>query len=279
MSKKKLWFGLAGTAAAAIYAGLRIPLRAAPLFDGTNLTGYIPLPDDLPAPVHRYLTLSCGDKVPLATAPRVTGTARMVVPGLPVRLWMNARWHASYDPGKSFTRVMTLGFFGQPVLTAVDEYRDGTGTLTVMGKRDSGPQIDQAADMVLWAESVWMPSVLLTTPGLRWTVVDETRARLYVPYQHGEHEFTWHFDRATGLLSQITAFRFKTANARWRTPWRVDMLEYGDLGRMRVPTAIAITWEDDGTPWAVFRLADMTLGTAEQPIRDDAISHASRSPA
>jgi hypothetical protein len=269
MKKKALLFAGVGTAAV-VWAGLRTPVRPRPINANARGLDTVAVPADLPAPVARYFQLTAGDAVPVAVAPAITGTARMAVPGLPFRLWMQARWQARYQPGRAFTRVMELGFFGRPVLRAVDHYEDGMGSLTVGGKREAGPNVDQAADLVLWAESVWMPSVLFTTPGLRWQAVDETRARLLVPYGKREHEITWHFDAGSGLLTHLTSFRFKSTQSRWKTAWRVDMRQYATFQQIRIPSSIAITWEDEGRPWAIFDVADMAY---DSPVSEAASLH------
>lgn len=261
MKLKSIFIGLAGAAAVVTWAGLRTPMRPRPAASGSRASDTMAIPDGLPAPVARHFQLTAGERIPVANHPLLTGTARMAIPGLPFRLWMNAQWQANYETGRAFTRVMDLGFFGRPVLQAVDHYKDGVGSVTVAGKRNAGVNVDQAADLVLWAESVWMPSVLFTTPGLRWQAVDDTRARLYIPYQEGHHEITWHFDPQTGLLSHLTSFRFKKVDSRWKTAWRVDMLRYAEFDHLRIPSSIAITWEDDGKPWAVFNVSDLVFDT------------------
>ena len=160
---------IAGAAAAGVaWAGLQVPVPAHPLPAGSRTTERIPVPADLPEPVARYFKQTAGESVPLAQAPQVTGTVRMRVPGLQIPLWMNGRWNATYEPGQAFTRIMELGFFGNIVIRGIDEYRDGHGSVTVGDKRDAGPNYDQAADLVMWTEGVWMPSILFTTPGVRW---------------------------------------------------------------------------------------------------------------
>lgn len=254
---------LAGVA----WAGLRTPVPPLPLAVGARSTEKVPVPPDLPAPVARYFAITAGESVPLARSPRVTGTVRMRVPGLPLPLWMNGRWNATYEPGKAFTRIMELGFFGNIVLRGVDEYRDGIGSVTVGDKRDAGPNCDQAADLVMWAESVWMPSILFTTPGVRWQAVDDSKARMLVPFGPREHELTWHFDPTTGLLAQISSFRYKTTTDAWRTPWHVDIEQYNVFEKITVPSSLSITWEDDGHPWAVFNVLDLTFEAADSPTQ------------
>jgi len=249
----------AGALAGITWIGLRTPVQPHPLAAGSRPGERIPVAPGLPEPVARYFALTAGDSVPLAQAPRITGTVRMRVPGLPLPLWMNGRWNAAYQPGQAFTRIMELGFFGNIVIRGVDEYRDGVGSVTVGNKREAGATYNQAADLVMWAESVWMPSILFTTPGVRWKAVDDSKARMFVPFGAGEHEITWHFDPTTGLLTHLTSFRYKGTNDSWRTPWRVDIRQYDEFEHVKMPSSIAVTWEDDGKPWAVFDVLDLIL--------------------
>ena len=86
---------------------------------------------------------------------------------------------------------------------------------------------------------------------------------MLVPYGAREHEITWHFDTASGLLTHMTAFRFKGTNDAWRTAWRVDVRRYSEFEQVTMPSSIAGTWEDDGKPWAVFNVLDFICNAAD----------------
>ena len=63
-----------------------------------------------------------------------------------------------------------------------------TTTLRSIARMDD-PQVNQAANLGLWGESIWLPSVFITDERVRWEAVDDTSALLIVPFEYGEDTF------------------------------------------------------------------------------------------
>ena len=62
-------------------------------------------------------------------------------------------------------------------------YLDGKARMELpVGVIENEPKIDMAANLALWGEAIWLPSILITDPRVRWEAIDDTTARLIVPF-------------------------------------------------------------------------------------------------
>ena len=120
-------------------------------------------------------------------------------------------------------------------------------------KRIEGEQIDQGANLIIWAEGLMMPSLLATDPRIRWEPMDDVTARLIVPLGEGHDEMTVHFDPQTGLISQMRAMRYRTPTGP-KEPWHGDDLDWRPFAQGLFPSRFAITWENDGSPWSYWNI-------------------------
>ena len=244
--------GLAGGAlalAGIAWAGLNVPPANLPLPDQMpDEAGVVAIPTDVPAPVQRYYTVALGDHAPRMDSLAVYGRARANF-----GLWMPLRYRLVHAPGQAFERYMEVTWFGLPVLKAVDRYVDGKGMTGPMGREAKGPEIDQGANMILWAEAPLMPSLWISDERIRWEAIDDTSARLVFPFEEEEDELTVFFDPATGLITRMTALRYRDAESG-KIPWHVDFLTWQTVEGIQVPERLAITWEDQGKPWSYWEI-------------------------
>ena len=153
------------------WLGLRIRPQPFPtLAQQTPALKTVPLPAGLPVPVERFYRQLYGDQVPVIESAVITGRATMSPVG---GLKLPARFRFVHQVGQDYRHYFELTWFGRTIGTGNEHYLDGKSRLALpMGLSDEGPQVDQAANLSLWAEYVWLPAVFLTDPacaGSRWT--------------------------------------------------------------------------------------------------------------
>jgi hypothetical protein len=227
-----------------------LPKNFPPHPEKTKEIGSLELPSDLPKPIQEYLEATFIKRAYKLESAVIWGRARFKMAGL----WMPVRFRAHYLPGQDFYRYMEITWFGLPLLRGYDSYINGEGMLKMWGLRrisEMGEKINQSQNLTAWAEAMWMPSIFITNPKVRWEVVDNLTARLVVPFGEQEESLLVKFDRKTGLITQMSAQRYRNQEEE-KTPWRVDCLRWKTFRTVKIPSPIALTWEDEGRPWALF---------------------------
>jgi hypothetical protein len=242
---------LAGTA---LWLGLRVepaPLPAPALVGApTRLTA---LPGDLPAPVERFYRRLYGEQLPVIDTVVVSGRGTMRISGIT----FPSRYRFSHRTGEAYRHYIESTVLGAPLLKVDEWFLDGAGRLELPFGVSEGPQVDQGANLALWAELVWAPAVWATSPAARWEPVDATTARLVVPFGEQTESFTVTFDRSTGLLRRMESLRYKGDAAATKTLWVNEVREWGELDGQPVPLETTVRWGDEGTPWAVLRTEEV----------------------
>ncbi len=234
-------FALAGIG----WAGLQIaPQNFPPPTVPTTDLGTIAVPTDLPAPVRRYLAVAFNNQVPRVESLITWGRARANF-----AVWMPLRFQLYHRPGQAFQRNMEVTWFGLPVLKALDQYLDGKGMTGPINNLATGPKVDQGANLILWAEATFYPSLLLTDPRIRWEAIDDTSARLILPFGDTQEELIFYFDPATGLVTRTWALRYQT-NTGEKEPWFAEIQAWQTIDGRQFPARVAVTWEKDGKPWS-----------------------------
>lgn len=217
----------------------------------------IPVPDGLPEPVDRFYRTVYGDEMPVIKSAVFTGKAK-VRPFGPITF--PARFRFTHIAGQSYRHYIEATFFGIPLFKVNEGYVDGISwyEIPMAGSLENDPKVNQGANLGMWAETLWMPSVFLTNPRARWEPVDEVTAVLVVPFGKTEQDrFVVRFDPDTGLVTYMESMRYHGAESTQKTLWLNESREWGTKdGKLYLKTGAAI-WMDDGKPWAIFTVEDV----------------------
>jgi hypothetical protein len=237
-----------------LWLGLQVrpaPLAAFPQPSGPVDT--VPLPGGLPAPVDRFYRQVYGDSVPVYDSFVVSGRAKMRIMGIP----FPARYRFTHIAGQGYRHYIEATLFGLPIMVVNEHYLDGVGRLELPFGVEEGPQIDQAANLGLWAESLWLPAIYLTDPRVRWEPVDDETALLILPFGDEEQTFVARLDPDTGMLRFLESMRYKGTGSETKTLWINELLQWGSVAGNTTAQVGSATWFDQGTPWAVFTVEDI----------------------
>ncbi len=245
-----------GVLALLLWLGLRVrprPFPALALEEGAVTT--IPLPQGLPPPVERFYRTLYGDAVPVVNTIVLTGRGRIA----PMGFFMPARFVFAHEAGQSYRHYIEATWFGIPLLRVDEGYLDGRSFFeALVGNIHDDPKQNQGANLALWAEALWFPSIFLTDPRVRWEPLDADSALLVVPFAEEEEQIVVRFDPATGLIVYQEAMRYHGPDSPQKTLWIPETVDPAGVEIAGYPlgTTNAVTWIDQKGPWAYFTLED-----------------------
>lgn len=215
-----------------------------------------PLPSGLPKPVERFYRTIYGDQIPVIDTVVITGRGRI----RPFGVWLPARFIFVHNAGKDYRHYFEATFFGLPFLKVNEGYVDGKSFFeSPMGTYHDDPNTNQGANLALWAEGGWFPSLWLTDPRARWEAVDDNTALLFVPFEDKTESFVVRFNPQTGLVDTMEAMRFRDpGEGKSKILW-ITRNEPGHfIAGTRIGAVGSATWLDQGQPWAIFTLEKVT---------------------
>lgn len=248
-----------------LWLGLQILPKPFPSYTAHSIPlQTISLPKDLPSPVERFFRQLYGDAIPVIDSAVISGTARLRINGIT----LPARFRFTHISGQDYRHYIETTLFGIPLLKVNEHFLNGSARLELPFGVSEGDKVDQGANLALWAEAIWMPSLWLTDARVRWEALDENSATLIVPFKEGtgastveEEYFTVSFDPETGLLQSMQSMRYKGADSTSKTLWINEVLEWQTLGDFTQPVLSAVTWQDEGMPWARFTTLEVVYNS------------------
>ena len=238
------------------WLGLRIkPKPFQPYPEQAPQLDTIPLPDDLPAPVERFYKLVYGDEIPVIETVVIKGRAQIS----PFEIKLPARFVFVHNAGKDYRHYIEATWFGLPIMKVNEGYVDQRSFFeSPMGNIYNDASTNQAANLAIWAEAEWFPSIWLTDERVRWEAVDENTALLFVPFENKEDNFVLRFDPVTGLLDTMEAMRYRDSGPQAKKIlWITKSLQGKNFEGIYLSTVGSATWFDQGKPWAVFTLEEV----------------------
>lgn len=215
----------------------------------------VPVPPGLPQPVASFYASAYGDTVPVVDSAVITGRGRI----RPFGLWMPARFRFTHDAGKGYRHYIEATWFGLPIMKVNESYLGGEGRMELPWATATGPEIEQAMNVSMWAElSSAAPSVFLTDPRVSWEPIDAETAVLRVPFGEGSSDtFVVRFDPAGGRIESMAAMRFKNAGDERKVLWTTQGEGERTIGHAGAQAVGSATWQDQGRPWAYFETEDI----------------------
>ena len=216
----------------------------------------IPLPGGLPAPVARFYKTVYGDQIPVIESAVMKGRALLN----PFGVKMPSRFLFVHDAGKGYRHYIESTWFGMPIMKVNERYVDGQSLfeLPVGDPIVNDASTNQAANLAVWAEANWFPSIWLTDPRVRWEPVDENTALLYVPFGDKQENFVVRFNPETGLLDSMEAMRYRDSGPQAKKIlWVTRNVTSRKIEGTQLDTVGTATWMDQGKPWATFTLEEV----------------------
>jgi hypothetical protein len=214
-----------------------------------------PLPAGLPAPVERFYKTVYGDEVPVIETVVIKGRAVIA----PFGVKLPARFLFVHNTGRDYRHYIETTWFGIPFMKVNEGYLDAESFFEApVGNIHNDPSTNQAANLAVWAEAAWFPSIWVTDPRVRWEPVDENTALLFIPFEGKEENFVMRFNPETGLLDSMEAMRFRDSGPQAKKIlWITRNVEGQKIGGTKLDAAGTATWLDQGKPWATFTLEEM----------------------
>ena len=232
------------------WVGLQIKPAAFPAFGRqSGKLELVPVPAGLPAPVERFYRQVYGENLPVIESAVITGRVTLRIRGIT----FPGRLRFTHVAGQNYRHYIEATLFGLPIMKVNEHLLQGKSRLELPFGVFEGDQVDQGANLGLWGESMeFLPSILITDPRVRWEAVDDETVIMIVPYQEEEQRFVVRFDPQTGLLRIMGSMRYRDAVGGEKILWLNEALDWGAINGHKLPTVGAVTWFDEGTPWAVF---------------------------
>jgi hypothetical protein len=216
---------------------------------------FVLLPDNLPAPVERFYKVVYGNQIPVIQSAVMKGHAWIK----PFGVKLPARFIFVHNAGKDYRHYIEATWFGLPIMKVNEGYVDQKSFFeSPMGNIYDDASTNQAANLAVWAEAAWFPSIWLTDERIRWEAVDDRTVLLFVPFEDQMENFVLRFDPETGLLDTMEAMRYRdSGDQAQKILWITKTLPGKNIEGTNLSAVGSATWLDQGRPWAEFNLEEV----------------------
>ena len=244
------------------WVGLQIQPQPFPSFSEAALSEVspqirtVPLPAGLPEPVERFYRTVYGEEIPVVETVVIQGRGIMK-PFLNIPI--PARFVFVHNAGRDYRHYFEATLFGIPLLKINEGYIDGESFFeSPMGRYYDEQNANQGANLALWAEANWFPSLWLTDERVHWEPVDKYSALLYVPYEKGEESFIVRFNPQTNMIDMLEAMRYRDLGQGQPKILWIARNEPGEpVAGTNFSASSSVMWLDQGKPWAYFNLEEL----------------------
>lgn len=130
---------------------------------------------------------------------------------------------------------------------------------------ETGEKIDRGALQRFLSEIVWFPTAAVNDY-ISWSAIDSTTAEATMSWQGISETVRFHFTNE-GDVTSITAKRYMGGGTEaMRRPWIVRVINTGEIGGVRIPTEVDVSWElDTGLyTWYRFKVTNLQYIADEQ---------------
>ena len=202
------------------WIGLRIQPTSFPTLTASSRSANtISLPDTLPAPVKKFYSQIYESEIPEIESAIISGRGTIRIKGIP----FPARFRFYHNAGQSYRHTIELTFFGIPIMNVEEYYKDGNARLELpFGTIENEPKVNQGANLALWGEAIWFPSIFISDSRVQWKAVDSDTAILNVPFGQSYQQIIVRFDPESGQPQLLEAMRYKQADDTAKTLWLVE---------------------------------------------------------
>ncbi|MEK9138381.1 MAG: DUF6544 family protein, partial [Bacteroidota bacterium] len=97
------------------------------------------------------------------------------------------------------------------------------------------------------AESVWFPTALLPSEGVKWSAIDNNRALAAFTDSGTTVSLEFHFNDDGEITGVFTPGRYREVNGKYElTPWAGHFRTYEERDGMRIPVEADVEWQLPG---------------------------------
>jgi hypothetical protein len=160
-----------------------------------------------------------------------------------------ATQHITVDPPGFFWNA-SVSLAPLVKLRIHDLYTGGKGSAEVsvfgvvpLDGADPSPELNEGELLRYLAESVWYPTALLPSEGVRWKEIDDSTAEATLEYGGVSASLTFHFDENDFVTRVHAEERPRRVDDGYEpTPWTGHWHDYETHNGMSVPSAGEVVW-------------------------------------